>query len=206
VDEPVVVPPVPITQTQATKVRGVWKGYIEEFHMGSDDTITITIAVGEDGVISGQLVQGSGPPPTAATPEDRVWPASVETITPVLPTVVAGFPYTVRNPRVEAERLRFSYVQSEPWQGWCALQDSFEVEPGSFACSPHYDSCVGRQSDCLIANAMCSPFTGPCSCHADGCTARADVYGGYPFDLGFNDDVATGRTPWGTVHLIRSSP
>jgi hypothetical protein len=210
------------TQALSESVTGTWVGYLENFPYGDDDSIRISIAVDPAGTLSGQVTLGRATPPAPTVDPSLPWPVDYDVQkAEVLPAYVAGFEHTARNIRWEAKRLRFSIARYEPWQPWCAGQQSHELSPGNFSCLPS-DTITGDGAGycfgCLPADPLtavrdcripinCSIVslcqTPVCSCDANGCNAQPDE--GYSFDIALKDGVGDGSTSLaGNIRLSQS--
>jgi hypothetical protein len=116
-------------------VAGRWTGYIENL-MGGDDAVDLTIAVASDGSLSGKVTIGTGTPPLPATDGTVGWPASIDQgLATVPPTHLSGFAYTAQDMSWLARRLKIRVPTYEPWEPWCALQQS-HATPDGYRCYP----------------------------------------------------------------------
>lgn len=212
------------TQALSESVKGVWSGYLENFQLSMDDSIEVSIDVTSDGSLAGQVILGKATPPAPATDPDAPWPPSLDLVTPVLPRYIPGFAYDARNIRWEARRLRFDIAQYQAWQPWCALQESYQTEPGSFNCIPGNGGvgtmpagtsvrmCFTQDGagnviapvECFKLGVFCGG-TGPCACDETACNARTDF--SYSFDIALRDGVGDGSNSLsgGNVRLTQSS-
>jgi hypothetical protein len=142
------------TRALAESVVGLWTGYIENFQaISSDDSIKISMSIDPGGTLSGQVVLGQQAPPAPASDPSIPWPASLQNITPtqawtgsagIPPSYIAGFAYTSQRIGWESRRLKFMIPKHEPWQPWCQLQQSFQVDANNFRCVPSADVLVKR--------------------------------------------------------------
>lgn len=126
------------TAALSASIAGQWTGYIENL-AGGDDALRIDIVVGDDGELSGQVRIGSGTPPAPATDGTLPWPASIDHgIDTVPPTYISGFSYTAHDMSWHAKRLKILIPNHEPWQPWCALQQT-HATPDGYRCYPGGD-------------------------------------------------------------------
>ena len=151
------------TQALSESVAGTWQGYVENFTIDGDSSLQLSIAVDAQGVLSGQVVLGSGSAPPPPTDFAAPWPPDLNA-DPLgdafffFPGVMSGFAYTAQNLRWEGTRLRFSLLRFEPWQSWCEAQHSYEDPPvgfyaGNFACAP--GSSAGAYPDPVTGETIC---------------------------------------------------
>lgn len=148
------------TAALSAGVAGRWTGYVENL-AGGDDAVSIAISVGEGGELSGTVTIGSAPPPPPATDGTVAWPASIDRgIATVPPDYLAGFSYTAMDMSWRAKRLRIRMPTYEPWESWCALQQSYATADG-YVCYPS-------------GNLQSDLFTGPLLDAQGNCQIDAD--------------------------------
>src|SRR3954462_3198161 len=94
------------TAALSSTVRGAWNGYIENFQWASDDSIRISIAVSEDGALSGWARIGQATPPAPAAHPTRPWPVALGAQEPP-PAYIPGFDYSAQGVSWQALRLKF---------------------------------------------------------------------------------------------------
>jgi hypothetical protein len=138
------------TAALSATVAGHWTGYIENL-AGGDDAVDLTIAVASDGSLSGQVTIGSGTPPAPATDGTVGWPASIDQgLDTVPPTHLSGFAYTATDMSWLAKRLKIRVPTYEPWEPWCALQQSYPT-PDGYRCYPAGNfMSLGAAGNCQI--------------------------------------------------------
>jgi hypothetical protein len=123
------------TAALSASVAGRWTGYVENLS-GGDDAVSLTISIDDGGELSGSVTIGSATPPLPATDGTRAWPASIDQgIDTVPPDYLAGFSYTAMDMSWKAKRLRIRMPTYEPWESWCALQQSHATADG-YRCYP----------------------------------------------------------------------
>lgn len=126
------------TTALSASVAGRWSGYIENLP-GGDDAVALTIAVAGDGSLSGTVTIGSGTPPAPATDGTMAWPPSNDQgIDTVPPVYISGFAYTAQDMSWRAKRLKIRVPTYEPWEPWCARQQS-HATPDGYLCFPAGD-------------------------------------------------------------------
>jgi len=196
------------TAALSSSVEGEWQGYFENFTLNTDDSLTISIVVADDGKMSGHVTMGQAAAPPAPTDPDAVWPPDLKLTWAGFNTIptpyVPGFAYQAQNIRWEAQRLRFDIDQYEPWGAWCQLQSPYQNPDASYSCLPGSQlSAVGSFPDQqCFAGAPGDPGTpvscakgflcSTCSCAATGCTyAPAPAYS---FDIALRDGIGDGTT------------
>jgi len=183
------------TAALSASASGQWTGYIENFQLSTDDSITVSIAAADDGTLSGTVRIGHGPPPPPATDGSTAWPAEVQGVDAIVPVYIPGFAYSVEDVSWQARRLKFRIPKYQPWQPWCALQQPYEqthcadppacttYESDGFSCSPSAGAVtVDAQGGChTVATATtpsvaidCAKGTlcdtiGACNCQSGGC-------------------------------------
>jgi len=190
------------TAALSSSVRGTWTGYIENFQWSSDDSLRISIAVSEDGTISGHARIGLAMPPNPATDPSVPWPLDSDP-QDAPPAYIPGFVYTAQSVSWQSLRLKFMIPKYEPWQPWCALQTSYPVDGAGYYCRA--DAGVSVSLCDTVGGCACSSNgcdcggLGVCECDATGCQAGAAWKGiptGYWFDVAF-----TGTRGDGSVNL-----
>jgi hypothetical protein len=199
------------TAALSNSVEGQWQGYFENFALSTDDSLTISIVVADDGTMSGHVTIGQSPPPAPATDPDAPWPPGLNALSPSgpgLPRYIPGFAYEAHHVRWEAQRLRFEIGQNEPWQPWCQLQTAYPLSDGQYRCIPGEGGGMNVDTDpqcftediagnvigevpCFKLYLMCVPGT-PCACEADGCAANLGAV--YTFDIALHDGVGDGSS------------
>lgn len=232
------------TATAALSIaaQGTWVGYIEnylELASGSD-RVEVQLTVDADGQLQGKVVMGEGPPPPPATAAERGWPGRfTEREIAVPPWIegppVEGFPFTARDIKWQARRLRFTALYAEPWGPWCALQRPNLSNPDAlfgsgYLCGPIVGAFVGSGADyqCVEmatdgvqtpkdcgALLLCGATltTGACHCTETTCAAATPIapfQDPMRFDLELRGNEAEGSLAWSnaarnTVRLIRAS-
>ncbi|WP_438019783.1 hypothetical protein WMF18_12270 [Sorangium sp. So ce315] len=176
-----------------------WEGYVENFKFRSgSDVIQIDIESVEGESIQGKVRFGAGPSLAPPTDGDVGYPPSSDP----LPEYDIGLPYeafdfTILGAQLTDRRLRFSIDPRELWTGWCELQTSYPMSPGSdaYKCMPNTsikwgsDGCEldGQPVDCGYMN-LCRYWV--CDCQASGCTV--DARGGIDFDFAVDQQEANG--------------
>jgi hypothetical protein len=186
------------TAALSQSVQGVWTGYIENFQLSTDDSLTVAISVDPSGALSGQVTIGHATPPAPATDPALPWPVDLQGVTAKVPSYIPGFVYTAEDISWQTRRLKFRIAKYEPWQPWCALQQSYPVDATGtdFSCLPggivaqQVDPYTGRvlpwpavvldaQGNCLTATIPSAPVNcaksvlcdtvGACVCDPSGC-------------------------------------
>jgi hypothetical protein len=123
------------TAALSASVAGHWTGYIENLASG-DDAVDLTIALASDGSLTGQVKIGSGTVPAPATDGTVGWPASIDQgLETTPPDYISGFAYTAQDMSWVAKRLKVRMPIYEPWEPWCALQQSY-LTPDGYMCYP----------------------------------------------------------------------
>ncbi|MGK3994954.1 hypothetical protein [Sorangium sp. So ce1024] len=176
-----------------------WEGYVENFQFRSgSDVIQIDIDSVEGESIQGKVRFGAGPSLAPPTDGDVGYPPSSDPRPEYdIRLPYEAFDFTILGAQLTDRRLRFSIDPRELWGGWCALQTSYEVNPGSdsYMCTPNTSfswgdgGCeLGEQPvDCGYVN-LCRQQV--CDCQASGCTVEAR--GGIDFDFAVNQQEANG--------------
>ncbi|WP_437527142.1 hypothetical protein WME79_42265 [Sorangium sp. So ce726] len=182
-----------------------WEGYIENYQFPSGtDVIQLDIDTVEGTSIQGKVRFGAGasvPPPVdpdvgyppSADPDHRY-----DTHVPS-----EGFDFTMFGAQLTDRRLLFFIDPRELWKGWCELQTSYPVSPGSetYLCMPNEgwsggpDVCYqgGQPADCGYLE-LCGSFI--CDCRESGCTVDAQSAVG--FDVAIDEQEANGSITFGS--------
>jgi hypothetical protein len=197
------------TAALSASVQGRWTGYIENFRPDVDDAIAVDISAASDGTLSGTVRFGKGAAPPAASDPALPWPPGPREIQT---SYVVGVDYTARDIAWLSRRLKLTVETYEPWQPWCALQQSYPGEPDGFMCIPQ-----GTLMDDLAGQCWIAPESGPviaidcdkaslcfemCTCDASGCEAWDDVT--YALDVAFHDAAAEGSiNMWNANYNLR---
>ena len=196
-----------------------WQGYIENFQFRSgSDTAELTMEPHPGGALTGHIRFGTDvlPPvtnPDVFYPESGADAAAAPGFQPTdgwdvyLP--YEGFDFTVLQPELTADRLRFAIDPREIWQSWCELQS-----PHPYPSAPSGFRCVYGASTANYTDGTCSqedPIThmdvamdcgriylcgSVCECTADACsyTSEPKIY----FDL-----LVAGERADGSVAELR---
>lgn len=196
----------------------VWRGYVENFQFPSgSDRVTVTFH--PDG--SGSIAFGDAAPPPPATDPDVASPVVPYDDPDKRPAVVEGFVFTLQKLLTDGERRTFSFIPDEAWAGWCSLQKKtypWFAQDGTlitYLCTPdglwetdqtgctYVDQDAGTRTlfECGKANRCTSS---KCECDAAGCSFSAERHASYKFDLVFEDQRASGSSPYGFLRLTRS--
>lgn len=123
-----------------------WQGYIENFHFRTgSDTAELTLKPHPGGALTGHIRFGTealAPPtnPDVFYPESWSEEAAASFFNPTdgwdvyLP--FEGFDFTVLEPELTHDRLRFAIDPRELWQSWCELQSPHpdSAVPGAYMC------------------------------------------------------------------------
>jgi len=218
----------PTTGEPAPQFVGTWEGAVEDFFLNPLTPLRLVVTQATSTGICGTLAWGTDSPPplplTDPAQTGREFGYGGGTGFPV-----EGLTYTIVMGAGRDETLRFSISDAEPWQGFCAMQDTFYYYPNlqSYTCLPPYvnlginqdsDVCTlypsstssdGATTLPLKQCAGCDGPWGPCVCNAEACAANPQPSSEFALVLGStldgNDVLATNSELLGqqAIHLER---
>ncbi|WP_437310182.1 hypothetical protein [Sorangium sp. So ce388] len=176
-----------------------WEGYVENYKFRSgSDKIQIDIDSVEGDEIHGTVRFGAVPSIPPPTDPDVGYPPNAAPENEVdarLP--YEGFDFTMLGAELTDRRLRFSVDTRELWTGWCELQASYPMAPGSdsYKCMPNASTeennnvcnLGGEPVDCGYMH-LCGSSV--CDCGESGCTIN--TWGGLDFDFAVDQQEANG--------------
>ncbi len=175
-----------------------WTGYVESYHcVSGSDALTLSFAVGPDGVVAGTLTLGAGSPPPPAMDPNVGYPPGVQSTLPNY--VLEGFPYTIARGTLTGSRLQFAIWTREVWAGWCALQVPIPHTGSCFAGGSYQENADGTcdlvapdgqrsQVDCGKLNICASDV---CTCNETSCVVSF-TSGKIDFDISLMSAMASG--------------
>jgi hypothetical protein len=209
--------------TPAPTHTGTWTGYAEnhQFPSGSD-AITVTFDAFDASAITGHVVFGPGP--AAAAPDPNSVLLEALGYNPYGPQ--ENYAYSLVDASLEGERLRFSIVPLEVWNGFCASFPPIvdEINEGQFGCIPNWaftSDGTEQPGACYLTNPMtgqneefdcaqyqfCHGVLGICECDASAC-ATTEFAAVVTFDVVVGesamDGSVDGLSGLHNVHLKRA--
>lgn len=196
----------------------IWQGHVENFqYFDESDQVRFEL-LGTD-PLEGRITFGALPPPPTPTDPDVGYPPDPYYAPEHISGLVPGFAYSLVDPVLEGNQLKFDISNAEPWNAWCGLQTPIADAANGvgYMCVNNWGSsneggvCTQTNPanpeekqivDCRKLE-LCSAGQ-PCVCTATGCEGKA--FEDYHFDLTLQPahiDGSYGPGPGNEIHLTQ---
>lgn len=214
--EPNEPPEPPIDSATASKVDGVWEGYVEaySFMSGSD---AVRVEIHSDGCTpSATITLGEGDPLPPVEDPDVGYPFANTSNSPFSGLVrwYEGEAYEAHSVEISKKRVQIDISMADVWTEWCEMQTPYPMDESgeNFMCVPNYGSSWTEDGCALLGPEGDIPTDcgklelcqfGPCQCDESGCSTGN--VGSSTLDVAFDDGHLEGTlSGFGAVRLYRA--
>jgi hypothetical protein len=213
---------------------GRWHGYVEN-EAAPWDELFLDIKGANSNGVCGTLTVSNNEPPASPSNANEVYPAGAWFIrsgpdsVDVGPPLIAGYPSTLLNGKLDGSRIRFGISPREGHRSWCQLQSSYAAL-GSGGAPSRACSCLPLGATTLTISPRdggdCSSVTydrrgvsvtlgcyqagqcgeGVCACNASGCDAADGLVDNFDLTADGTDRIEGSDTdhPGKRIHFKRA--